>query len=157
MRARLLGTFASAIAQKDPAAAKPVLNQCMQLLEAVKEPNSRLPVLMLVAEAAHRTGDDEQAWAALYKALDAAGELYREDSDVEAPNRASRDLWPSTQAYRTIAHRAATLFGVESEALLAKIADPERHLLATIHLARGLTGKDRGDTSTSVSRSRPAH
>jgi hypothetical protein len=156
MRARLLGTFASAMAQKDAAAAKPVLNQCMQLLESIKSPNARLPVLMLIAEAAHRTHDDEQAWAALYKAVDAAAELHREDSDAEAPNKAPRDLWPSTQAYRTVAHRAAVLFGVESQAILTRIGDPEMTLLATVHLARGLLGKDRGDTSTSISRSRPS-
>jgi hypothetical protein len=154
MRARLLGTFASGIAQKDPAAAKPVLDECLSLLEAVNSANARLPVLMLVAQAAHRTKDDEQAWAAVYKALDAAKELHRDDSDPAAPNSAPRDLWPSTQAYRTIAHSAARLFGVQSEAVLTKIADPEMQLLATVHLARGLLGKDRSDTSTSVSRSK---
>jgi hypothetical protein len=153
MRARLLGTFASAIAEKDAAGAKPILNQCLQLLEGIKSPSSRLPVLMLIAQAAHRTHDDEQAWAALYKGVDAADELHKEDSDPESPNKAPRDLWPSTQAYRTIAHRGATLFGVESLALLSKIGDPEMNLLAAVHLARGLLGKDRGDTSISINRS----
>ena len=154
LQARLLAGIANGVSQKDAASAKPILNQCMQALERVKEPQERVAVLNLIAEAAHRLNDDEQAWAALYKALDAATELHKLDTDPEAPNRAPRDLWPSTQAYRTVAHRAAALFGPDAEPLLVKIADPEMQLLATVHMARGLLGKDRGDTSTSVSRSR---
>ena len=148
-QAEVLGSIARSVSDKDPATAKSVLDQCIQILDGIKSPMERIEVWDIVAEAAHRAKEDERAWQAIDGGLTDAAALYKQDTDAEDPNQALRETWPSTHAYRSMVGRAATLFGAEAEPLLAKITDPDLALLATIEMAQALLGRpsSRGDVS----------
>jgi hypothetical protein len=153
IRAETLGVIASKVSEKDAALAKSVLDQCVRMLDDIKEPQQRAFTWRHVADAAHRIHDHDRAWKAVEKGLDDAAALYKADTNAESPNTAWRDHWPSTQAYRSNIYRAGSLFGGEAEALLPKITDPDLQLLATVELAQALLKVPQGGFSISVSRS----
>jgi hypothetical protein len=101
-----------------------------------------------MAEAAYRIKDDKLVWLAIDRMLANAASLYRFDTNADRPNRAWRDRWPSTMAYRRAVRRAATSFGLEAEPLLLKITDPETQLLVRIELASALLGRPRTEWRT---------
>jgi len=138
LQAQVLGSVARTVSDKDPSTAKSVLDQSLKILDEIKEPRERLRVWSIVAEAAHRAKENLRAWEAIDRGLSDAAALYKRDADVESPNQALREFWPSTQSYRAMMHRAASLFGAEAEPLLAKITDPELALLARIEIAQAL-------------------
>ena len=67
--------------------------------------------------------------------------LQRHATSLVTPNRAWREYWPSTQAYRRALIRAAKLLGVDAEPVLQKINDPDQNVLARISLAQALLGR----------------
>ena len=105
-------------------------------------------------EAAHTIGDHKLAWEFIDNAIDDAAELYKRDWDAESPNRALREYWPSTQSYRGIVWRATDLFGVEAQALLSKIGNPDLALLARVEMAQALLGRPRSPRNIHESRPR---
>ena len=153
MRAEVLGSVARSVSEKDPATAKSVLDQTIDILKDIQNPADRIRVWDIVAEAAHRAKEDQRAWEALDRGLADAAALYKQDTDVETPNEALREYWPSTQSYRRLVSRAAKLFGPEAEPLLAKITDPDIALLARIEMAQSLLGREASANETYVSRS----
>ena len=154
MQAEVLAAVARSVGEKDPVAARGVLNQCLSILSDIKEPSDRSGAWESVAEAAHKIQDEKLAWEAFDKALADAKELYKRDTDSDAPNEAIRETWPSTQNYRRIVARAAKLFGAAAEPLLLKITDPDLALLARIEMAQVLLGRPRTQGSTNFMRTR---
>ena len=88
------------------------------------------------------------AWKALEHAMTEVIAFYRQD--VEGDNRALRGFWPSTQACRLAAWRAAKLMGVRAESLLAGIGDPGLGAMARIEIARALLEKPLAEASIEV-------
>jgi hypothetical protein len=70
-----------------------------------------------------------------------AAELYKQDSNTDRPNRAWREYWPSTQAYRRAMIRATKLMGVDAEFLLVRITDADLNVLARLVMAQTLLGR----------------
>jgi beta-lactamase regulating signal transducer with metallopeptidase domain len=145
-----LGSIVRAAGDKDPATAKSVLDQVSRLLDDIKRPAERAQAWETLAEAAHRAKEEKRAWDALDRGLSDAAELYKQDTDAERGNEALREYWPSTQSFRRLLHKAASLFGPEAESLLVKISDPELALLARIEIARALLGRTSSATMVRV-------
>jgi hypothetical protein len=148
-QAELLGTIARTVAETDPAKGRSVLTKCLTLLDGIKRPADRIAPFDAMAEAAARIKDDKLVWLAIDRMLADAASLYKVDTNADRPNRAWRDRWPSTMAYRRAVRRAATAFGLDAEPLLLKITDPEMQLFARIELASALLGRPRSDWRTS--------
>lgn len=141
-QAEVLGMIAQAVSAQDPGTARQVLNQCVAILDGIKDPAVRAGVWAIVAEAAHRMNDDQRAWEAVNRGMADAAALLKIDSDPGSPNTALREYWPATQNYRRIVSQAGKIFGVDAEPLLAEIADPDLALLARIELAQVLLGRE---------------
>ena len=151
-RARALAAVANRSSEKDQAAAKSALTQAFHLLDDIKDPGNTVDAYVALAEAAHKIHDEESARLALDRALAAATELYKQDSNSDAPNTAPREYWPSTQSYRRIIHRATAMYGPDAEYVLPKITDPDLNLLASIEMARSLLNKPSRSGDTMVDR-----
>jgi hypothetical protein len=137
-QAEALGRIAEMTGERDPASAKRVLSKCVSLLDDVKYPDNRVEVWDIVAGAAALVKDEALAQRAIEKLLADAAELYKDDSNGDRPNRAWRENWPSTQAFRRAVIRATKLNGVDAEPLLVKITDPDQHVLARLTMAQAL-------------------
>jgi hypothetical protein len=137
-QAEVLGRIAQSVSESDAASARRVLSKCIALLDDVKYPEDRVIAWDNVAGAALAIQDDPLVQRAIDRMIADAGELYREDTNSDRPNRAWRENWPSTQAYRRAVIRAAKLLGVDAETVLQKITDPGQNLLARITLAQAL-------------------
>ena len=72
--------------------------------------------------------------------LDHALERFREDTDRSGPNRAPRECWPSTEAFRTILYSAGKRLGRDAAIYLDRIPDTDLRLFAQIELAAALAG-----------------
>jgi hypothetical protein len=72
--------------------------------------------------------------------IDHALELYREDTNLESPNRALKAFWPSTSSLRTTFYGAGKRLGPDAAKLLQRIDDSDLHLFAEIALAAALAG-----------------
>jgi hypothetical protein len=152
-QADVLGKIANSVGEKDPGSAKGILGQCVSMLDDIKDPSDRVNTWTIVAEAGHKIKDDKLSWQAIDRAMADATALYRLDADEDSPNKALREYWPSTQAYRRIVMTAAKLFGVDAEPLLLRISDPDLALLARVEMAQALLERPHDSWSTSVSRS----
>ncbi len=148
IQAQVLGSIARSVSEKDPTTAKSVLDQCIHILNELKDPRERMQSWEIVAEAAYRAKEEQRAREAIDRGMSDAAELYKRDADAERGNSALREYWPSTQSYRRLVHRAATLFGPDAEQLLTKITDPELALLARIEMAQSLLGRATSATQT---------
>ena len=137
-QAEVLGRIAEMVGDRDSANAKRVLSKCVSLLDDVKYPDDRVAVWDIVAGAAAAVKDDALAGRAIDQLLADAAALYREDGNADRPNRAWRENWPSTQAFRRAVIRATRLSGVDAEALLVKITDPDQNVLARLTMAQAL-------------------
>jgi hypothetical protein len=89
------------------------------------------------------------------KAKADAADLYKEDSNTDRPNRAWREYWPSTQAYRRAIIRATKLMGVDAEPVLLKITDTDVNVPARITMAQALLERPYGNFQTYGGRVRP--
>jgi hypothetical protein len=147
VRAEVLGKIANSASDKG------VLGQCISILDDIMDPSDRVNTWTIVAEAAHKINDDKLSWQAIDRAMADATALYKLDADEDSPNKAMREYWPSTQAYRRIVITAAKLFGVDAEPLLLRITDPDLALLARVEMAQALLERPHDSWSTSVSRS----
>ena len=141
LRAELLGRIARSMGSKDSAAGKTILDKCKEQIEEIENPGDRVAPLIALAEAAHETNDNQTAWEVLGKALDAVASLYQSDSNVQRPNQALREHWPSIQLSRLLAWRTGKLFGVDAPDLLANIHEPELALVSQIEMAGALLGE----------------
>jgi hypothetical protein len=65
---------------------------------------------------------------------------YLKDSNMEAPNLAPREFWPSTAAYRSILYRAGKRLGQDASAYLERVPDQDLRLLAQIEVVAALAG-----------------
>ncbi len=155
LRADLLGRIARSMGSKDPAASKTLLGKCMAQIEEIKDSGDRIMPLVAVAEAAHEAMDNQTAWEALGKALDAVAEIYQRDGNVQRPNQALREHWPSIQLSRLLAWRTGKLFGVDAQDLLANIHEPELALVSQIEMAGALLGEPLSVFTVAVSRENP--
>jgi hypothetical protein len=66
--------------------------------------------------------------------------LYAEDWEPESPNRAPRECWPSTQAFRDAMYRSGKRHGRDAVGNLDRIPDPDLRLLAEIELIAAVAG-----------------
>ena len=66
--------------------------------------------------------------------------LHSEDSAATNPNRAPRECWPSTQAFRDLLYSAGKSLGREAAAYLDRIPDRDIRLFAEIEFAAALAG-----------------
>jgi hypothetical protein len=137
-QAEVLATIARGVAANDSAKGRRILGRCLDIIDDLKYADDRVSVWDIVAEAAGILKDDEITQRAIEKLLADAAELYKVDTDKDRPNRASRESWPSTQAYRHAMIRAAKLMQVDAEAMLPKVVDPDLNVLARITLAQAL-------------------
>jgi len=137
-QAEVLGRIAQSVAQTDAAKTRRILARCIALLEDVKYPSDRVIPWDEVAAAAGAIHDEATVQVAIDHLLADAAELYREDSAADRPNRAWRENWPSTQAYRRAIIRVTKLQNVDAEPVLQKIADPDLNVLARITMAQTL-------------------
>jgi hypothetical protein len=140
-QAEVLGRIAEMTGDRDATAARRVLSKCVQLLDSLKYPDDRVAVWDIVAGAATLVKDDALTQRAIDKLLGDAAEMYKTDADAGRPNRAPRENWPSTQALRRAVIRATKLSGVDAEPLLARITDPDQHVLARLTMAQALLGR----------------
>jgi hypothetical protein len=147
-QAEVLGKIAQSVSENDAAAARRVLSKCISLLEDVKYPEDRVPAWDNVAGAALAIKDDVLVQRAIDRLLADAAELYKDDTNNDRPNRAWRENWPSTQAYRRAVIRAAKLLSVDAEPVLQKITDPDQNVLARITLAQALLERPFGRLDT---------
>jgi hypothetical protein len=154
-QAEVLGRIAQSVAESDPAKARRVLSKCLSLLDDIQYPADRVVPLDTVAEAAGAIKDDKLAQLAIDRLLADAADLYKEDSDTDRPNRAWREYWPSTQAYRRAIIRATKLMGVDAEPVLVKITDTDVNVLARITMAQALLGRPQENFQTYGGRVRP--
>jgi hypothetical protein len=137
-QAEILGRIAQSVSENDAAAGRRVLSRCITLLDGVKYPEDRVIAWDAVAGAALAIKDETLVQRAIDRMLADAAELYKEDTDSDHPNRAWRENWPSTQAYRRALIRAAKLLSVDAEPILQKIVDPDQNVLARLTLAQAL-------------------
>ena len=72
--------------------------------------------------------------------LQEALRLYAEDSSPASPNRAARECWPSTQAFRDLLYVVGKSRGRDAVAYLERIPDRDLRLFAMIELAAALAG-----------------
>ena len=154
IQADVLGTIANSVGEKDAGAAKGLLGQCISILDDIKDPMQRVNTWTKVAEAAHRIKDDKLTWQAIDRAMADATALYKLDADEDAPNKAMREYWPSTQSYRRIVITAVKLFGVDAEPLLLRITDPDLALFARVEMAQALLERPHESWSINVSRTK---
>jgi hypothetical protein len=143
------------VAESDPAKARRVLSKCLSLLDDIQYPADRVVPLDTVAEAAGAIKDDKLAQLAIDRLLADAADLYKEDSNTDRPNRAWREYWPSTQAYRRAIIRATKLMGVDAEPVLLQITDTDVNVLARITMAQALLERPYGNFQTYGGRVRP--
>jgi hypothetical protein len=148
MQAQVLGSIAQGVAEKDPATARSVLKQCLALVDELKDPGQRTGPLESIARAAHQIQDEKMTWELLDRLLADADELYKKDTNADRPNRSFRENWPSVDAYRRAAYRAAEFFGVDAEPVLFKITDQEINLLVRIEMAQALLGRPQSSVPT---------
>jgi hypothetical protein len=137
-QAEVLAVIARGVGGNDAVKGRRILARCIGMLDDLKYPDDRVTVWDIVAEVAGIVKDDEIAQRAIEKLLADAGELYKEDTDKDRPNRGGRETWPSTQAYRHALIRAAKLMQVDAETLLTKVTDPDMNVLARVILAQAL-------------------
>ena len=137
-QAEVLGRMAEMVGDHDSATAKRVLSKCILLLDDVKHPDDRVEIWEIVASAAALVKDEALALRAIDRLLSDAELLYKDDTNGDRPNRAWRESWPSTQAFRRAVIRATKLSGVDAEALLVKITDPDQNVLARLTMAQAL-------------------
>jgi hypothetical protein len=137
-QAEVLARIAESVGENDAAKARRVLARCITLLDDVKYPEDRVLAWDAVAGAAIIIKDYAILQRAIDRMLADAAELYKEDSNSDRPNRAWRENWPSTQAYRRAVIRAAKLLSVDAEPILQKITDTDQNVLARITLAQAL-------------------
>ena len=154
IQANTLGSIANSVGSKDPDGAKGILGQCISILDDIKDPMQRVDSWTKVAEAAHRVKDDKLAWQAIDRGMADATALYKLDADEDAPNKALREYWPSTQGYRRMVITAVKLFGVDAEPLLLRITDPDLALLARVELAQALLERPHESWSINVNRTK---
>ncbi len=91
-----------------------------------------LPLMLGLIEA-EREGNFEPR-------LQEALRLYAEDSSPASPNRAARECWPSTQAFRDLLYVVGKSRGRDAVAYLERIRDRDLRLFAMIELAAALAG-----------------
>lgn len=137
-QAEVLARIAQSVGENDAAKARRVLSRCITLLDDVKYPEDRVIAWDGVAGVAIVIKDDAILQRAIDRILADAAELYKEDTNTDRPNRAWRENWPSTQAYRRAVIRAAKLLSVDAEPVLQKIIDPDQNVLARITMAQAL-------------------
>jgi hypothetical protein len=137
-QAEVLGRIAQSVSENDATTARRVLSKCVALLEDVKYPEDRVIAWDNVAGAGLAVKDEPLVQRAIDRMLADAAELYKEDTNGDRPNRAGRENWPSTQAYRRALIRAAKLLHVDAEPILQQITDPDQNVLARITLAQAL-------------------
>jgi hypothetical protein len=154
-QAEVLARIAQSVGENDAAKARRVLSRCIGLLDDVKYPEDRVIAWDAVAGAAIIVKDDATVQRAIDRMLADAGELYKEDTNSDRPNRAWRENWPSTQAYRRAVIRAAKLLSVDAEPVLQKITDTDQNVLARITLAQALLDRAFDRFQTYGGRQRP--
>jgi hypothetical protein len=147
-QAEALGRIAQSVSEKDVAAARRVISRCISLLEDVKYPEDRVLGWDSVAGAALAVKDEALVLNGIDHMLSDAAELYKEDTNGDRPNRAWRENWPSTQAFRRAIVHAVKLQGVDAEPVLQKITDPDQNVLARITLAQALLERPLGRLDT---------
>jgi hypothetical protein len=138
-QAEVLGAIARSVGEKDATKARSVLAKCMAAIDEVKDPGERIAPLDTVAEAAHAIHDDKLVQEALDRALTAAGELWKSES--EDYSHVPQEFWSSMLAYRRIATRAAAILQTDAEHLLVKMGNPSVNLMARIAIAQALLGR----------------
>ena len=137
-QAEVLARIAQSVGENDVAKARRVLARCLTLLDDVKYPEDRVIAWDAVAGAALVIKDDATVQRATDRMLADAAELYKEDTNTDKPNRAWRENWPSTAAYRRAVIRATKLLSVDAAPVLEKITDPDQNVLARITMAQAL-------------------
>ena len=137
-QAEIVAQIARGLSENDAASARRLLSRAIGMMDDLKYPDDRVVVWDVIAEVAGLIKDDTLAQSAIERLMADAGELYKLDSDKDHRNRAPREYWPSTQAYRRALIRAAKLMQVDAEALLGKIVDADVNVLARITLAQAL-------------------
>lgn len=137
-QAEVLARIAQSVGENDAAKARRMLSRCIALLDDVKYPEDRVVAWDAVAATAIVIKDDGTLQRAVDRMLADAAELYKEDSDSDRPNRAWRENWPSTQAYRRAVIRATKLLSVDAEPILQKITDADQNVLARVTMAQAL-------------------
>ena len=65
---------------------------------------------------------------------------YRQDSDPYSPNRAPKEVWPSTSCFRHIFYQVGKRLGRDADVYLERIPDRDFRLFAQIELAAALAG-----------------
>lgn len=82
------------------------------------------------------------------EAFQEAFHRYANDSDLESPNEAPKECWPSAQEFRNILFKAGRHQGRAAEKYLDRIPDPDLRLFAQIELCASLAGLPQtGDTT----------
>lgn len=154
VRAATLAEFALKLAAQQPERAGQLIDQCLDELKEDKNEGLRVRLWPDLAEAAHKAKRDEQARKMIERGIADAEALYKSDTNADSPNRAIRDEWPSTQAFRRTLYRAAKLFGPDASSYLVRVQDPDLSVLATIEVARALLNRPGRYGSVSISRSK---
>jgi hypothetical protein len=65
---------------------------------------------------------------------------FANDTALKNPNQAPREVWPSTQSFRTLMYKAGRYEGYQAIRRLDRISDPDSRLLAEIELIAGIVG-----------------
>lgn len=104
-----------------------------------------MPALM----DAERDGNFEPAFE---KAL----EHFARDTAPASPNRAVKECWPSTHAFRHVLYKAGKKLGADAASFLERICDPDLRLFAQIELAAALAGRPQWSGTRREYHSRPA-
>jgi len=136
-RAEQLSSIASAVTD-EPAIAKSILADCMEILKDIKDPDATVEPWNNIADVAHEIKHDKLTGEAIDHALDNAAALLRRDTDPNQPNIGLRDQWPSSNAYRKASISAVKAFGVDSEWVLTRIENRDMGLYARVEMAQAL-------------------
>lgn len=140
-RGSTLVQIAGEAVAKDPEGARSILSQVDTELRAVKDPISAVEMWANFADVARKAQEVEVADKAIERGMAACETLYKQDSNADDPNTAPREHWPSIQGWRQVMVAAAAVHGLEAEALLARVTDPDLVVMGRLAVLRGVLQK----------------
>jgi len=140
-RGSTLVQIAGEAVAREPAGARSVLSQVDTELRGVKDPMSAAGLWAKFADVARKAQEVEVADKAIERGMAACETLYKQDANVDDPNTAPRESWPSIQSWRQVMVAAAALHGLEAEALIARVTDPDLVVMGRLALLRGVLQK----------------
>ena len=130
-------SIAQATWKKQPSVARQALSKAADSIDKL-EGDQQLMQYSHLARFYLRMGETDDAKKYIEKGMDAAGKIFKTDSNADDPNQAPKAYWPSVAGWKSLLSLGSEISPLWAATLLKEIPDDEARTLAQLGIATTL-------------------